>query len=232
MTTKPNEPEGLCALCGHARHRHGSGYPATCPIIPTYRAPAQPVADAGGVTVDLVREWLMSTDHPVSQWEREFAAAIDAHRLQSVAAATAGMPTIWEDPAGKGYPCFERPMTPAEVREGLSQCFATIDGLHALVAELGDKIAAKDAEIARLKGQFSRYFHEAANAQEEVARLREGIERALCCTPHIRSERSQFHGIGDTHKIVYDCGNPWEILRAALSEAREAGDSLAAGDRV
>ena len=52
MTTKPNEPEGLCALCGHARHRHGSGYPATCPIIPTYRAPTQPVADAGGVTED------------------------------------------------------------------------------------------------------------------------------------------------------------------------------------
>ncbi len=50
--TKPNEPEGLCALCGHARHRHGSGYPATCPIIPTYRAPTQPVADAGGVTED------------------------------------------------------------------------------------------------------------------------------------------------------------------------------------
>ena len=52
MTTKPDEPEGLCALCGHARHRHGSGYPATCPIIPTYRAPTQPVADAGGVTED------------------------------------------------------------------------------------------------------------------------------------------------------------------------------------
>ena len=52
MTTKPNEPEGLCALCGHARHHHGSGYPATCPIIPTYRAPTQPVADAGGVTED------------------------------------------------------------------------------------------------------------------------------------------------------------------------------------
>jgi hypothetical protein len=83
--------------------------------------------------------------------------------------------------------------------------------------------AAKDAEISRLKGQFDRYFHEAADAQEEVARLREGIERALCCTPSIQSERSQFHGIGDTHKIVYDCGNPWEILRSALSEAREAG---------
>lgn len=138
MTTKPNEPESL-------------------------------------ETVDIIREWLLSTDHPVSQWERDFAAAIDAHRapahpvadaggvtdadreaaakcvehglsrpnplnvrqgvvdswhlvqafarhrLQSVAAATAGMPTIWEDPAGKGYPCFERPMTPAEAKDAIDR---------------------------------------------------------------------------------------------------------------
>ena len=31
------------------------------------------------------------------------------------------MPTIWEDPAGKGYPCFERPMTPNEARETIER---------------------------------------------------------------------------------------------------------------
>ncbi len=29
-------------------------------------------------TVDIIREWLMSSDHPVSQWERDFAAALDS----------------------------------------------------------------------------------------------------------------------------------------------------------
>ncbi len=39
------------------------------------------------------------------------------------------MPTIWEDPACKGYPCFERPMTPAE-------CKQMIDRLSDRVTEL------------------------------------------------------------------------------------------------
>lgn len=33
-------------------------------------------------TVDFVREWIMSGDYPVSQWERDFAAAIDARATQ------------------------------------------------------------------------------------------------------------------------------------------------------
>lgn len=44
---------------------------------------AQPgAARVGDATVDFVREWLMSGDEEVSQWERDFAAAIDA-RLAS-----------------------------------------------------------------------------------------------------------------------------------------------------
>lgn len=35
-------------------------------------------------TVDLVRHWLMSGDEPVSNWEREFAAAIDARQSHSL----------------------------------------------------------------------------------------------------------------------------------------------------
>jgi len=37
---------------------------------------------AGGTTLDLVRHWMMSDDHPVNDWERDFAAAIDAHRIE------------------------------------------------------------------------------------------------------------------------------------------------------
>lgn len=36
------------------------------------------------------------------------------------------MPTLWEDPAGKGYPCFERPMTPNEARETIDRLSAQI----------------------------------------------------------------------------------------------------------
>lgn len=35
-------------------------------------------------TVEFVREWLMSGDHPVSDWERQFAAAIDARPRAAV----------------------------------------------------------------------------------------------------------------------------------------------------
>jgi hypothetical protein len=38
-----------------------------------------------------------------------------------------------------------------------------------------------------------------------VNELRMAIEQALCCTPSVRDGA-----------IIYDCGNPWEILRAVL----------------
>lgn len=43
--------------------------------------PSQKVEPAALVkrqTVDIIREWLLSGDHPVSQWEKDFAAALDA----------------------------------------------------------------------------------------------------------------------------------------------------------
>jgi hypothetical protein len=44
---------------------------------------------------------------------------------------------------------------------------------------------------------------------EDVERYREAINLALHCTPSIQ------HGV-----IVYDCGDPWEILRTALDDGR------------
>jgi hypothetical protein len=42
------------------------------------------------------------------------------------ASLSTDMPVIWEDPAGKGYPCFSRPMTPTEARETLDRRAAQI----------------------------------------------------------------------------------------------------------
>jgi hypothetical protein len=42
------------------------------------------------------------------------------------------------------------------------------------------------------------------------AELREATERALLCTPSISPAGY------DEARIIYDCGDPWEILRAAL----------------
>lgn len=54
-----------------------------------------------------------------------------------------------------------------------------------------------------------------------LARLREAIELALNCTPLIAIAGVRLNQ--PVHKIVYDCGDPWEILRAALSESYEKG---------
>lgn len=43
---------------------------------------------------------------------------------------------------------------------------------------------------------------------DEVARLREALECILHCTPFCRTQ--------DNHIIEFDCGNPFDIARAAL----------------
>jgi len=126
--TKPNEPEGLCALCGHARHRHGSGYPATCPIIPTYRAPTQPVADAGGVTEDDVIGLInIVTDlaevDALDKAYPEVWGRLDAMVNHAVAAATAA-----KDAAIRAR-----------------------DDHFRNAQRLAEKLVAKDAEVARLR---------------------------------------------------------------------------------
>lgn len=59
---------------------------------------------------------------------------------QCLAALESRPPTIWEDPAGKGYPCFERPMTPQEARE-------TIERLSARVVELESRPAPTEERM-------------------------------------------------------------------------------------
>lgn len=56
-----------------------------------------------------------------------------ATEIEALRALLADMPTVWEDPAGKGYLCQERPMTPAEAR-------AEIEALRARETELRRKL--------------------------------------------------------------------------------------------
>ncbi|WP_010337765.1 hypothetical protein [Sphingobium yanoikuyae] len=150
MTTKPNEPEGLVTLPEAARDLIRAMHDDQAKV--GYRldlwnvlqacldAPTHPVADAGGVTEDDVIGLInIVTDlaevDALDKAYPEVWGRLDAMVNHAVAAATAGMPTIWEDPAGKGYPCFERPMTPAEARD-------TIDHYGREIARLQEALTA------------------------------------------------------------------------------------------
>jgi len=52
----------------------------------------------------------------------------------------------------------------------------------------------------------------------EVERLRKAITRALQCTPVVRNEYVGLSGLTYRQVIAYDCGDPWAILREALSD--------------
>jgi hypothetical protein len=52
-------------------------------------------------------------------------------------------PTIWEDPAGKGYPCFERPMTIKEINEAVSaqpEVAALVEALRPFAIDISDHV--------------------------------------------------------------------------------------------
>lgn len=56
--------------------------------------------------------------------------------LAEIASYKAAMPTVWEDPAGKGYFCYERPMTPAEAKEAVERLAEVLAENAALRAAL------------------------------------------------------------------------------------------------
>lgn len=96
-----------------------------------------------------------------------------------------------------------------------------IEALRGLL-EHRDALGPNDYQMdhiysAEIADQLPALLDELEAVWAENARMREAIELALCCTPSIRSTPSQFHGHGDIRTIVYDCGDPWEILRAALT---------------
>ena len=137
--------------------------------------PAQPIADAGGVT-EADRElhmWL--TGYPLDDGDSETVRRIIAHRLQSVAAAT----------------------------------------------------AAKDAEIAELT-EAVRCIMARCEALEDEAY--NGIATVSANGRDETHEAGFWRGQKSTAKSIR--AHLHDMTRAALSEAREAGDSLAAGDRV
>jgi hypothetical protein len=55
--------------------------------------------------------------------------------------------------------------------------------------------------------------------------LSDAIESALKCTPSVSTGNDGF----DEPHIIYDCGNPWEILQNALKEIKEESHSTDPG---
>ncbi|RIV79535.1 hypothetical protein [Pelagerythrobacter aerophilus] len=49
-----------------------------CTRAPGHEGPCAAIPATDDKLVDLIRDWMMSGDHPVSKWERDFAAAIRA----------------------------------------------------------------------------------------------------------------------------------------------------------
>jgi hypothetical protein len=193
MTTKPNEPEAMdhegrliAALDDVERAFKTKGVMGRTVAIMAMRRhfPANPVADAGGVT-DADREAYLAmsmlpefdaADVRAGLWDKVTGVqAFACHRLHSVAAAT----------------------------------------------------AAKDAEIAEL-AEAVRCIMARCEALEDEAS--NGIATTSANVRDDTHEAGFWRGQKSTAKSIRE--HLHDMTRAALSEAREAGDSLAAGDRV
>lgn len=76
-------------------------------------------AIGGGPNMNGDSGWIIHTNGRAADLESAIAriTELEAH----IAAEQAAMPTIWEDPAGKGYPCFGCPMTPAEAKAAIDR---------------------------------------------------------------------------------------------------------------
>lgn len=212
MTTKPNEPEALepmpCPFCA-ASFRHVSDkdgefwmhsgvvtdddcFMSGQGIFPRQlsawnrRAHAQPVADDGGVT----------------QADREAAAKCVEHGLS-------------------------RP-NPLNVRQGVVDSWHLVQAFTAhRLQSVAAATAAKDAEISALKE------YQEGGRQALLASMEEGTRYKNALDRFIEDFETDFVLDGQ----MVDGPDPmlqthYIIARAALSEAREAGDSLSAEDRV
>jgi len=70
----------------NGRLADATGLSSASPIEPVPVSPV-PASIPSAEAVEFVREWMMSGDHQVSDWEREFAAAIDARSAPLLRAA-------------------------------------------------------------------------------------------------------------------------------------------------
>lgn len=63
-----------------------------------------------------------------------------------------------------------------------------------------DRLSSSEAN-----NRLDALMREAAALQLSVVQLRAAIEQALACTPSVRDGQ-----------IIYDCGDPWDLLRSVL----------------
>lgn len=121
-------------------------------------------------------------DHEVGLWQ--VSADLDPNGLAqailtTLEASRSEMPTIWEDPAGKGYPCFERPMTAKEARE-------EVETLRARVVELEASrtpVSEERAKAAYLEALWSGWRSGLAGEQMDEAYAEESWHRSDAAQP-------------------------------------------------
>jgi len=128
---------------------------------------------AGGTTLELVRHWMMSGDYPPNDWERQFAAAIDTHRLDT--RTLDPTPVAWMygranfrltrnfDSRLSETPLYAHPPTtnPVAVSE-------TPVGDHQMVEARKAKDQLMIAAAATVKGSMDEYKRGYADAAREV----------------------------------------------------------------
>lgn len=207
MTTKPNEPDALepmpCPFCA-ASFRHVSDKDGEFWMHP------------GVVTDD---DCFMSGQgifpRQLSAWNRR------AHA--NPIADAGGVTDADREAAAK---CAEHGLSrpnPLNVRQGVVDSWHLVQAFAAhRLQSVAAATAAKDAAIRARDDHFrnaQRLAEKLVAKVAEIARLREALEKIqpVACGDWCRDD-----------KHIPECEN----ARAALSEAREAGDSLAAGDRV
>ena len=93
---------------------------------------------------------------------------------------------------------------------------AALDDIHKIAVDAYySESAAFQSDPEQQRAALTKQVDEPANEglRKQLAEARGALEGILHCTPHIVDE----FGYGSAaHKIVYDCGDPFEIARDAL----------------
>lgn len=157
-------------------------------------------------TVDFVREWLMSSDHPISDWEREFAAAIDARNASPAAG----------DMDAKAFNMEARPDAGDEDVERVAQFLHDEGGFGDAMTdrtwpEHPDDTGQREGGWVKIvPADVQAKFRDVARRlllPPSLAAMREGVDREMVQVPH-------------------------EPTEAMLKAAKDAGNDYALGDHI
>lgn len=168
-------------------------------------------ADATAAEVEEVIESLSDSD----EYDPNVAALVQMPKWCSPCEAQQGVDAFFASPQTLPAP------GEVELRKAAEALLAAVDtrnmrGRDHVPSMRNEQVAR--SRMAKALAASPTLATVAAANDEGVVRLRTAIERALQCTPSILPA-----GYQEAH-IVYDCGDPWEILREALTTVEKADD--------